>query len=198
MRAAEFLGKWILLFIGCLGVSALALADTGEEILLTLEEPAGSATYSGVSNIRGWALAPNGIARIEFFFDNKAPQIIPFGGSRRDVANDFPGYPDAAESGFSMAFNYSNLTAGEHTLSVRAFDNNGDFSERTVSFVVERFEETFVAEPDSVNLGGANIRSDNEQTLFIDNVAINGKRYDLVLKWRPATQDFEVLQIERK
>jgi len=47
---------------------------------------------------------------------------IPLGWRRADVGDAYPGYPGSAHSGFAMAFNYSTLSAGPHTLTVRAVD----------------------------------------------------------------------------
>ena len=92
-------------------VSVPALADS---MVLTLEEPQAGGTYTGVSNLRGWAVAESGIDKIELDIDGVYAYDIPMGGSRGDVGSAYPDFPNASQSGFSMAFNYKALAAGSH------------------------------------------------------------------------------------
>jgi len=92
----------------------LVIAETNEDIILTVEEPLDSSVYSGVSNIRGWTVAPLGIERIELLVNGVFQTNIPSGGRRSDVGAEFPDFPNSNESGFAMAFNYSNLVEGQN------------------------------------------------------------------------------------
>jgi len=94
--------------IFCL-VCGSTLADP---LVLTLEEPQEGGTYTGISNLRGWAIAESGIDKIELDIDGVYAFDIPMGGSRGDVESAYPDFPNAAQSGFSMAFNYKALAAG--------------------------------------------------------------------------------------
>ena len=61
--------------------------------------------------------------------DGLSPFEIPMGGLRADVRDRYPDYSDSDRSGFSMAFNYKNLSPGTHRAVVTAFDNNGNYNE---------------------------------------------------------------------
>lgn len=188
-------GTW--LGVAVLGLSLIPTASpaaTSEQIILSLEEPRSGSVYSGVGNVRGWAVAPQGIQRIELAIDGAYRTDIPSGGLRTDVGDAYPTYPNADASGFSMAFNYSNLALGSHTLTVRAVDGRGDDRTVTATFSVTRFDNAFVNDPGSVSLNGATVRDDGK-SILIDNLLVEGKRYDLRLGWRTATQGFAIAEI---
>jgi hypothetical protein len=189
------IGMWL----GVVGLvfsllSTASPAATNEQIILTLEEPGSDSVYSGVGNIRGWAVAPQGIQRIELSIDGVYRTDIPSGGLRTDVGDAYPTYPHADASGFSMAFNYSNLAPGPHTLTVRAIDGRDDDRTATVTFNVARFDSSFVNDPGRVSLNGANVRDDG-RSILIDNLLVEGKRYNLRLGWRTAAQGFAISEI---
>ena len=73
---------------GCLALllTALVLSPAhAAELIINLEEPVDGGTSSGVSNIRGWAVASDGIERIEVYFDGVFGFELPYGGRREDV-----------------------------------------------------------------------------------------------------------------
>ena len=165
-----------------------------ESIVLALEEPAPGSVYSGISNVRGWAVAPAGMQKIELYLDSQLLGNIPLGGKRADVGAAYPSYPGSADSGFAMAYNYSNLAAGSHTLAVRAYDNAGGARDASAAFAVARFASSFLADPAAVNLDQATLaRSGN--TIAIQNLLAAGQPYTAQLAWRPATQGFALTQI---
>ncbi|MCU0807904.1 MAG: hypothetical protein MUC53_08175, partial [Candidatus Contendobacter sp.] len=93
-------GMWLyvaMLWIGLIPVGSQAA--TNEQIILHLEEPGCGNVYSGVGNIRGWAVAPQGIQRIELAIDGVYRTNIPSGGLRTDVGDAYPTYPNANGSG---------------------------------------------------------------------------------------------------
>jgi C1A family cysteine protease len=164
------------------------------DVIFALEEPTTGSVYSGISNIRGWAVAPTGINRVELLIDGVAYSNIPIGGRRKDVGGNYPDYLNADQSGFSMAFNYSGLTAGSHTLTVRVVDNSGSTKETTANFSVARFENSFITNPDSINLNNAQITHDSN-LITIKNMMADGKSYDVTLQWYSAMQGFAITQI---
>jgi len=187
----------VWLSMGVLGLGLIpteSSATTNAQIILQLEEPGNGTVYSGVGNVRGWAVAPQGIQRIELAIDGAYRTDIPSGGLRTDVGDAYPTYPNADTSGFSMAFNYSNLALGPHTLTVRAVDGRGDDRTATATFNVTRFDNAFVNDPGSVSLKGATVHDDGRSVL-IYNLLVEGKRYDLRLSWRTATQGFAIAEI---
>jgi len=70
-------------------VSVPALADS---IVLTLEEPQEGGTYTGISNLRGWAIAESGIDKIELDIDGVYAYDIQMGGNRGDVGSAYPDF----------------------------------------------------------------------------------------------------------
>lgn len=164
------------------------------EIELLLEEPIANSTYSGVANIRGWVVGSAGIDRVELYVDGELKTNIPSGGLRSDVGNAYPSYPNSANAGFSMAFNYSNLAAGQHTVSVRAVDKSGATEDRSVTFSVARFDNPFIDDPAKISLDGATVSRDG-QAIVIDNLTADGKTYDVRLDWRTAIQGYAISQI---
>jgi hypothetical protein len=93
-----------------------------------------------------------------------------------------------------MAFNYSELTSGAHMVTVRAVTGSGGYNDAAATFNVTRFPTTFISNPAAVNLAGASC-STNGNTLYLDNLIVEGTPYDLTLKWRTATQGFAITNI---
>jgi hypothetical protein len=166
-----------------------------DSIVLSLEEPAPGSVYSGIANVRGWAVAPSGLTRIELYVNSELRGTIPLGGRRSDVGAAYPTYPGSADAGFAMAFNYSGLNAGPHTLTVRAIDAAGGARDASAAFTVARFANAFMADPAAVNLDQATLtRSGN--TITIQDLVAAGQRYQAQLTWRPAAQGFALTQID--
>jgi hypothetical protein len=171
-------------------------AAAGDSTVLTLEEPANGSTYSGISNVRGWAVAPQGLQKIELYVDGVLGGNLPLGGKRPDVGAAYPSYPGAADSGFAMAYNYSSLTTGPHTLTVRAYDNAGGAHDASAAFTVARFATAFMADPAAVNLDQATL-TPTGNAIVIQNLLADGQPYNARLDWRTATQGFALTQIEQ-
>lgn len=176
---------WILLILSS------PSATSSENIVMSLEEPASSSTYSGVANVRGWAVALQDMEKVELYVDNQFSSNLPLGGRRVDVGNAYPNYPGSAQSGFAIAFNYSNLTAGSHTFTVRAIDTTGDWREVRVTANVVRFDNAYMSNPAMVNLDQTTVASIGN-TITIQNLVADGKRYNVQLGWSPATQGFSI------
>jgi hypothetical protein len=169
-------------------------ANGPDPIVLTLEEPAVFQSVSGVSNIRGWAVATSGIISIQAFLDGQLLAEIPYGGSRIDVGNAYPGYPDSDDSGFSMAFAWSLLSSGSHTLMIRATDSLGRISETTHGFAVVRFASGFVSNPANVVIRDAPVVT-GSNTISLPQVSVEGRNYSVILNWNTASQKFEMTNI---
>ena len=121
-------------------VSWVARAD---DLQIVLEEPVDGQAASGVSNIRGWAIASEGVDRIEVFIDGVFEFEVPYGGERKDVENAYPGVTNSLTSGFGQTFNYGLLRAGTHTMTARAVSSAGVIAEDSAQFTVARFPESF-------------------------------------------------------
>jgi hypothetical protein len=87
-----------------------------------------------VANLRGWAVAPQELVRVEVYMDGLYMFDVPLGGNRDDVAGHpvFGSYPNADRASFAMALNYGDYAAGCHEFLFRAIDSNGDWQERRV------------------------------------------------------------------
>lgn len=197
---AKLLG---LCFIACSLVilafpqSVIAAED---DTVLNLEEPFANSTYSGVANLRGWAVSKNGINRIELFIDGSFNTNIPSGASRPDVGDDYPSYPNAAKSGFSMAFNYSRLSPGQHTMLVRAVDNQGNAKAQTITFFTVRFDVpgNFLQDPSKVSLIGSDLEvGGNGRSILVKNMLVDGKTYTILLDWDMPSQGFSIKQLSQ-
>jgi hypothetical protein len=169
-------------------------SNSREPIVLNLEEPVNGEVKTGIANIRGWAVSLNALSRIELFIDGVARSNIPVGGRRADVADDFPDYPNSADAGFSLAFNYNALAEGNHTILVRAFDNVGNARDFSSNFNVVRFDNPFIQNASSVDLSNATITKD-QSTIVITNLRADGRNYDVTLRWQAATQSYEIVDI---
>jgi hypothetical protein len=170
-----------------------APADPGV-LEVALEEPIEGQVHTGVGNLRGWAVASEGITKVEILIDGVLAFEAPYGGSRGDVGGAFPDVEGASESGFSLAYNYSGLAAGPHTVTAVAYNALGETKESSASFEVVRFDSPFIADPNAVNLnsGSCTVSSDE---ISITDARIEGALLDLVLKWRTAEQGFEIVEI---
>ena len=178
--------------LGC----STAQAGFDQDIRVALEEPSGDATYSAISNLRGWAVAPAGVSYVEVSIDGLSPFEIPMGGLRADVRDRYPDYPDSDRSGFSMAFNYKNLSPGTHRAVVTAFDNNGNYNEATVDFAVERFASAFIAEDSEVDFSSTtSIFIPDDRTIDFRGVTIEGRLWDFKLVWDKASQGMKIVDI---
>jgi hypothetical protein len=168
---------------------------------LILESPAESDTYSGVSTLRGWAVAEEGISKVDIYIDGNFFQSAPYGGSRGDVGSIFPDINNSGESGFALAFNFSDLSEGTHTIRVEAVTNSSGFGDsesrslsRTSQFQVTKFPSPFLPADQSPDLSGASCVI-SEQTVHILDTLVDGSIYDVSLQWRTADQGFQIQEI---
>ena len=167
------------------------------EARITLEEPVNQSVASGVSNIRGWAVAASGVSKLELFVNGDYISDIPYGGDRGDVEAAFPDIVNAGQSGFGQTFNYGLLGSGQHTMTVRAYTNDGGFSEKTSTFNVAAFKSPFIAEDGFPSLRDASVSLNSETgEILVQNVLLaDNSTYDLALQWRKATQGFEIVEL---
>ena len=120
---------------------------------------------------------------------------MPYGGARGDVGGLFPDIEGASSSGFSMAFNYNNLTAGEHKLTARSINANGQSTENSVTFSVAKFHKPFFPADTVVNLNPAQCSLSGDEISVVGAV-IEGKPYDILMKWKTPTQGFDIVEID--
>ena len=165
------------------------------EIVVALEEPRPADVRTGIGNLRGWAVAPEGIHHVEFYLDGEFKYRIPYGGTRRDVGARYPDYPRSDYSGFSAAFNYALLAPGPHAFRVRAVDWTGRHKEVSATMEVTRFHKPFFGDPAAVDLSSSSVSQDGTGVL-IENLRVEDQPYDVRLRWRKEAQDFDIFGIE--
>ena len=154
---------------GCLALllAALVLSPAyAADLIINLEEPVDGGTSSGVSNIRGWAVASDGIARIEVYFDGVFGFELPYGASRGDVEAAYPDIVGSINSGFGAAIAYGSLGNGEHSVTVRAVSLTGDTAEDSARFEVVGFPYAFLSADESPNLEGASVSLDGDSVVI--------------------------------
>jgi hypothetical protein len=90
----------------------------------SVDSPAANTQVSGVISVAGWAMDDVAISRVDVYVDAGLAGTATYGGSRPDVANDWPHAPAAIGYNFSLdTTSYSN---GSHTIQVRAIDTSGN------------------------------------------------------------------------
>jgi hypothetical protein len=81
---------------------------------------------TGVVSLWGWAAAEDGIGKVCLYVDRQAASctdiII---GARPDVAALYPQIPSAAMSGWSIQFDSSGLSPGNHEFLIQAITKSG-------------------------------------------------------------------------
>lgn len=163
---------------------------------IALEEPGENFVYTGIGNLRGWAISSAGIESLELYIDDNYVALMPYGGSRADVGNAYPTIPDSANSGFSMAFAYGLLDPGQHRITVRANTFDGKFTEDSATFTVIKFHESFFSDPKSIDIGSSTLSKDG-QNIRVNNLSVDGQLYNVGLRWNSATQGFEIIDIQQ-
>jgi len=172
-----------------------AATTPGDTLRVVLEEPGNGSVYSGIGNLRGWCVVKVGVERVEIYIDDVYFADVPYGGARGDVGSLFPDIEDSTASGFSMAYNYNNLEAGEHTMIARSINANGQSSDSVKTFSVAKFHKPFFTADTVVNLNPAQCSVSGDEISVVGAV-IEGKPYDILMKWKTPTQGFDIVEID--
>jgi len=98
---------------------------------------------SSNNTISGWALNASGINYVNIYLDGSWKGTAKIGLSRTDVANAYPGYTGASTSGFSYLLDINTVTAGAHSIKVRAVGNDGIVKESTVNVSISKSGSSF-------------------------------------------------------
>ena len=180
-------------FLGlCAVLSPPVSAD--DVLRIMLEEPVAGEIHGGVGNLRGWAVATDGIDKIEIMIDGEYAFDAPYGGARGDVGGAFPEVANASQSGFSLAYAYSNLSPGSHTISAVAHTLEGETQTSSATFETVRFKQSFISGANAVDLDATSCAVNGDE-ISASNAVIGGDTYDMLLDWRTAEQGFEIVQI---
>jgi hypothetical protein len=125
----------VLALLSALLAPAL-LAQTGFVGALDFPDPA--VVQSGVVLVRGWALDPAAITKIELYVDDQFQYRAVMGLPRIDIVEAYPNYPGIQNTapGFTTGFLASRFSNGPHTVLVRVYLSDGTLQElgrRTVT-----------------------------------------------------------------
>ncbi|WP_366777409.1 N-acetylmuramoyl-L-alanine amidase [uncultured Clostridium sp.] len=117
----------------------MEFAERNKKMYGNIDEPvANSTVYSTTINVRGWALNPSGISKVNVYIDDVLKGNATIGQSREDVANTYLGYAGASTSGFSMKVDISGLSVGTKTLKVEQIGKDGTKNVITTKFNVAK------------------------------------------------------------
>jgi hypothetical protein len=192
------LGHSLATSIVILAIFSTPLASA-QEFRLSLEEPVNGATATGVSNVRGWAVASAGIDRIELAINGEYVFDIPYGGERLDVGGTFPDITDSDQSGYGLTFNYGDLGAGEHTMTVTAIAFDGSELEQTSTFRVIAFPASFLSDAQKPSLADVEIEVDADDGIIeLNGVKQGDDDYEVELAWSTASQSFQIVGLDRE
>lgn len=156
-------------------------------IQYAVEEPVANNTYSGVGNVRGYAVSTAGIERVELYVDGVFKTNIPWGGARKDVGNAYPSYPDSSQSGYSMAYGYMNLSDGNHTIKIKVVDNDGATKEKSIAFKSANFPGGYISDATQVDGTDADVSVKNN-AIKIAGLMVEGQAYDVSLGFSKQNQ----------
>ncbi len=90
----------------------------------SVDSPAPNTQLSGTTNVAGWAFDDAAVSEVDVCVDGVLAGTATYGGSRSDVANDWPHAPSAI--GYNYSLNTTSYTNGPHTVEVRAIDTSGN------------------------------------------------------------------------
>lgn len=123
-----------------------------------LDEPDPAVTQTGLIKVRGWALDPGAVSKIELYVDDQFQHRANAGLPRIDVLEAFPDYPGVFNMapGFQTGFMASRFSNGPHTVSVKVFLSDNTIKEvgrRTIN-IDNSLNQAPIGSVDIPDLGG--------------------------------------------
>lgn len=116
----------VLTFLAALlcAPSAFAQEFVGE---LDFPDPDPTVSHSGMILVRGWAIDPLAISKVELYVDDQFQHTINRNLPRIDIVERYPWYPaiHVAAPGFQTGFRADRFTNGPHTVEVRVYTSDG-------------------------------------------------------------------------
>lgn len=174
---------------------AISASPALAEIQFAIGEPTPDTIRSGIGQISGWAVSDVPIVSVEAFMDGASLGLVPYGGTRMDVAAAFPDKPDSEYSGWAMKWNYSLLEPGEHIVTIVVTDAEGGQLIKDVVFSTIGFKSEFIADPAKVRTAGAAVSTPEDGRIVITGIEVDGESVDIELLWDTATQQFLINKI---
>ncbi|HEX2164935.1 MAG TPA: Ig-like domain-containing protein [Thermoanaerobaculia bacterium] len=99
--------------------------DLDEDAVGAIDLPVEGGFFGGVVMVTGWAIDPEGIARVEIWVDGQRVGDATLGFSRPEVATDHPGLPGFDSAGWTFALDTRGLSDGPHQMQVVVVDDLG-------------------------------------------------------------------------
>ncbi|HET7436634.1 MAG TPA: hypothetical protein VFN10_18135 [Thermoanaerobaculia bacterium] len=115
----------------CLVLSAIAALLTpalfAQQFYAQLDSPDPAVTQNGMILVKGWALDPGLVTKVELYVDDQFQHTAVLNLPRIDIVEAFPTYPGIhqARPGFVTGFLASRFTNGNHTVEVRVYTSDG-------------------------------------------------------------------------
>jgi len=181
----------------------VARAETASDtIQAALENPPllFPTTVSGKGLISGWAFSTTSgvtITKVQVLIDGTPALTIPCCTERADVAQAFPDFPQAGQSGFAAGVNFNELSSATHTIQVKIDDSAG--TSTTIERDVIAVQLGGIAFIDDFDLSNATATIDASTVLSLNNVKISGtdstgqsveKEISADFNWEPSCQCF--------
>jgi hypothetical protein len=147
-------------------MALLAPALFAQQTLIgDVDSPDPSKVQTGMILVKGWALDPHTITKIELWVDNKYQHDALMFLPRIDIVEAFPDFPGihTARPGFITGFLASNFSNGAHTIEMRILTSDGGINfigQRTINInnTINQAPFGFVDIPDGngvYNVSGA-------------------------------------------
>jgi N-acetylmuramoyl-L-alanine amidase len=119
-------------------LAPLVFAQPAYDFVGAVDSPDPARIQTGVVLVKGWALDPNQISKIELWVDDQFLHKVVMFLPRIDVEQAYPDWPGihTARPGFTTGFLASRFPNGPHTVELRAYSNNDQvhaFGRRTIT-----------------------------------------------------------------
>ncbi|HUP60140.1 MAG TPA: hypothetical protein VNA69_06955 [Thermoanaerobaculia bacterium] len=104
-----------------------APALIAQDFVGDVELPDPNKTQSGMVLVRGWALDPGQISKIELYVDDQYQHDLVINLPRIDIVEAYPTYPGIhiARPGFMTGFSANRFSNGPHTVELRIYTTDG-------------------------------------------------------------------------
>lgn len=90
-----------------------------------VDAPGVESKLHGVYPVQGWAIEPDGVARVEVQLDGVPLGAVPCDRDRPDVDAAYPGFPDGPRCGFLLEVDTAGLAPGPHVLKLIVHTRGG-------------------------------------------------------------------------
>lgn len=120
--------RWVTRGFGLSLLAALlAPALIAQDFIGDVELPDPAKTQSGMILVKGWALDPQLISKIELYVDDQFQHTLVTNLPRIDIVEAYPTYPGIhiSRPGFLTGFSANRFSNGPHTIELRVYTGDG-------------------------------------------------------------------------